>query len=691
MKHIFFLLFATLWLRVCANPIDEDEARAIAMQFLVSSNDGYVNSRTSRDVRLVRCPLKVLDEDVEDTSSDALIYIFNLSDNQGYIIVSGDDNCKPVLAYSFEGGFQEPEVGSVGDYILRTIRSNVKKAAEKSSVSIFGKANVNVQSLRRADLPDHVDPLLPNMWDQQDPFNRYCPMIDTVRCVTGCVATALAQVMHYHRWPYVGSGSFTYLDRIGCNQELTADFSTHQYDWDHMLYRYDGDFTDREAEAVALLMSDCGIACRMRYGTAASGARSIYQAISLYEFFGYDAGMQTYYHSFYQPYEWRNMFMEELAAGRPILYSGWSISLAHAFVCDGYDEHGMFHFDWGMTGYTNGYYDLEIMTPDQPEWYDKDNPEGGMNLLQFAIMGVKPAEQGSQMTHLFALSHIAILEGDAPRNGQLKVAPHNVCNIGWSENEGKTALALLDNDGVEALLYEYERKFDLEEITDTSYTDTITFTVPAEVAEGSYRLCVVFDDNGEWKEARTTIGTPNYANLRVGKDRVAITAAEENQASLALVSLEFPDTLIQYQEAAYSLSIRNDGADYYGRLIFYCEDLAGTIRLLNDIGMYIPRGETIKRTFSRKTVNLPAGNYHLLVAYDIDVLSDSLLILNEPKDIYVAKQNANSIDALRTDNASSLRFDLSGRPIRRNDYVEAAPRRKDIYIQNGRKILDKTP
>ncbi|MBR3454794.1 MAG: C10 family peptidase [Bacteroidaceae bacterium] len=678
MKKIsIILLFATVCLNCIAHSIDVDEAKAIAMDFLTKHEDGYVNGRKAKQIRLVQYIPKTTEEYLEEISSDTLIYLFNLSDNQGFIIVSGDSRCKPILGYSFEGGYQEPKEGSIGEMVMRNLYTYVKNVVE-------GKTKPQrVFYPRKEGLPDRVDPLLPNMWDQKDPFNRLCPMKDTLRCVTGCVATAQAQVMHYHRWPVVGTGTFTYTDRLGCNQELTADFSTHRYDWDHMLYRYDGDFTDQEANAVALLMSDCGVACRMRYGPIESGARPIYQVQSLYEFFGYDAGMQMYYHSFYQPYEWRNMFMEELASGRPILYSGWSISLAHAFVCDGYDENGMFHFDWGMTGYTNGYYDLEIMSPDQPEWYDKNNPEGGMNLLQMAIVGVKPAEQGSQQTHLFALSHIAILNGEAKRGGELSVATHNLCNIGWVENEGKTALALKDNDGVVACLTYYDRKFDLEEITDTSYTDTLTFSISADVAVGTYRLCVVYDDNGEWKEAKTTIGTPNYANVRVGNDKVSITTAEESQASLSLVNLNFPDTLIQYKEAVYSLSIRNDGADYFGRLIFYCEDLAGTLRLLNDIGIYVPHGETITRTFSRKQVNLPAGKYHLKVACDIDVLSDSIIILNPPRDIYVAKQDANAINEIVVKQDNSHIYDVSGRPV--HPYSEGTTRPKDIFIFNGKK------
>ena len=324
MKKIALLFLSSiLSLTVSANPIGQDEAKAVAMEFLTRQHEGYVNGRVAKRIDLVPYHLKTVQDGIEQTSSNTLIYFFNIPDNQGFIIVSGDDRCKPVLAYSFEGNFMEPQEGTVGSYVMRNMYAYVRKVVE-------GKAKRHLDFFpRKAEWPEKVEPLLPNMWDQKDPFNRFCPLIDTVRCVTGCVATAQAQVMHYHRWPERGTGSLTYTDRLGCNQELTVDFSTHRYDWDNMLYRYDGDFTEKEANAVALLMSDCGVGCRMRYGTLESGARSIYQAISLYEHFGYDAGMQTYYHSFYQPYEWKNMFMEELAAGRPILYSGWSISLAH--------------------------------------------------------------------------------------------------------------------------------------------------------------------------------------------------------------------------------------------------------------------------------------------------------------------------------------------------------------------------
>lgn len=673
------LLFLSFCIKSHSNPIDENSARCIALDFLVEQNRGYanVNVRDIRKTRLTRHPLKLHNLSSDSVSCDTLVYIFNLPENQGYIIVSGDDRCKPILGYSFDGKFVEPTNGTIGEQVIRNLYVYVRNVVE-------GKTSSRSSFLpRKMGLPERVEPLLPNLWDQGDPFNRLCPLIDSVRCVTGCVATAMAQVMHYHRWPLVGNGTLSYVDRLGCQQELSTDFSAHRYDWDNMLYRYDGDFTDKEAEAVSLLMSDCGISVRMRYGIHESGARSVYQAKSLYEHFGYDAGMQMYFNCFYHPYEWHNLFKDELAAGRPILFSGWSLTLAHAFVCDGYDENGMFHFDWGMTGYTNGYYDLDIMTPDQPQWYDKDNHEGGMNLLQLAIVGIKPAEPDSKRSHLFALSHIEILDGKTDDKGEFAVVTHNLCNIGWSENEGQTALALVGMEGNVTPLYVYEHMFDLEEINDTSYTDTISFCVPTSITDGSYRLCVVYDDNGVWKEARTTIGTPNYVNFSVSKGNKELSDAKEAQARLSLVSLDFPDTLIQYNTADYAIAIRNEGADYSGRLLLYCEDINGKSFLLNDVGVFVPKGETIKRSFSRTKVKLPAGHYNLKVSCDIDVLSDSLIVLNEPKTIYVAKEETNDIYEIKISRNNDCYYDLSGRPLPYQNILHS----NKIRIRDSKVIL----
>ena len=150
-------------------------------------------------------------------------------------------------------------------------------------------------------LPSKVEPLLTDTWDQYAPFNNLCPVDSTgERCVVGCVATAMSQVMRYWEWPIRGTGSHEYVDSLGTGLTLSADFSSHTYDWAQMLDRYvEGNYTQAQADAVALLSLDCGIAVNMRYEAGSSGANSIRQPMALVNYFGYDPSLQFCFRDFY--------------------------------------------------------------------------------------------------------------------------------------------------------------------------------------------------------------------------------------------------------------------------------------------------------------------------------------------------------------------------------------------------------
>ena len=144
-----------------------------------------------------------------------------------------------------------------------------------------------------------VPPLLPDQWDQEGPLCGMTPLIDGKHAAVGCVALSMAQVMHKWKHPEWGTGSLTYDDSLGCGQVLTADFYKHHYDWENMLDQYiEGQYTQQQADAAALLCSDCGISVRMKYGTS-SAATPIWQAIALPTYFGYDEGVQIYFRDFY--------------------------------------------------------------------------------------------------------------------------------------------------------------------------------------------------------------------------------------------------------------------------------------------------------------------------------------------------------------------------------------------------------
>ena len=198
-------------------------------------------------------------------------------------------------------------------------------------------------------LPQRVEPILKDSWYQDAPHYNMCPLDkDGNRCLVGCVATAMTQVMHYWEWPAKGMGYHEYVDEKGCGQQLSANFGEHKYDWPNILDTYkEGQYTSAQADAIALLSSDCGIAVNMRYGAETSGARSVYQPIALANYFDYDRGIQMLFRDFYSLEEITLILKKELAAGRPVLAAGGNNVRSHAFVIDGYDENDWFHLHIG--------------------------------------------------------------------------------------------------------------------------------------------------------------------------------------------------------------------------------------------------------------------------------------------------------------------------------------------------------
>lgn len=560
----------------------------------------------------------------------------------GFIIAGTDERMPAVLGYSDKGCFARANMNPA----FRSMLKAFSEAEPKQSAPV----------MRRADFPAAVAPLIKDTWHQYEPFWQRTPQVDGEQCLTGCVAHAMAEVMYYYRYPERGTGSHTYTDSLGCKQTLTANFADHVYDWDNILDAYvEGEYTQKQVDAVAQLLSDCGIAVNMRYTPAESGAYTIYQPLALTNYFGYDRGVQIYFRDFFTWQEWNDMLMTELAEGRPVLMAGHSNSQAHAYVCDGYDEQGFYHLNWGWEGEADGYYNIQYMSPDLPEWFDKDNAEQGLNLLQIIVAGVQPPKNGqhSAEVHSFGMSGISALGGTAERGGELNVVTCDLSNLGWNIHDDRVALALKDDDGVAAVLKDYTHDFLLEEIDDTTYTDTVTLSIPQGVGDGVYRLLPVFLDNGEWREVRTSVGTPNYLHTVVRSDSVLLSEPAESKASLTFIGTDIPDTLVQWSRPNYSVTLRNDGAEFCGRVYMCLEPIDGSDRrfFFNQQGMTLMPGEVTTRTFHRTVFAAPPpGAYFLTFYNDVNLFNDTLVALNDaPRRTVRVVTQAVSIDAVTDD------------------------------------------
>ncbi|MBO7580030.1 MAG: C10 family peptidase [Bacteroidaceae bacterium] len=503
-------------------------------------------------------------------------------------------------------------------------------------------------------LPERVEPILKDDWYQDAPHFNMCPLDNEGnRCLVGCVATAMTQVMHYWEWPLRGTGYHEYEDAKGCGQKLSSNFEEHSYDWPNILDSYkEGEYTSTQANAIALISSDCGIAVNTTYGAKSSGARSIYQPMALVNHFGYDKGAQMLLRDFYSLEEITLMLKTELAAGRPVLVSAYNKGGGHAFVIDGYDENDWFHLHVGNPDNDgDGWSYLPYMTPDQPKWYDKDSPENGLNVLQMFTIGVMPSNH-DQATgverHNFAFQYIsAVRETEKsspvyPRN-KVAITVHDLSNVGWNLLDDSVAIMLKHEDEVACPLYVYQREFQLEEVEDTTYTDTLYISFPSKVKDGVYTMVPMYRDNAldggkEWREARTSTGTPNYLLAHVEGKKVTLSSDTISYAYLTLEDYSFPDFMINNTNPEYNLTIKNHNAEMAGRLYLVLESLEDPTQTfhLHRQGLTMEKDEVSTRNFHKSKLTLPRyGSYRLHIKYEANLFSDVLYEFQLPEEVII--------------------------------------------------------
>lgn len=277
----------------------------------------------------------------------------------GFAIIANDDRFNAVLGYShskFDDANMPPALKAWMAAVDEALKENLDN----------GVTPVPAVELRSSDYPASVDPLLSTSWDQSAPYNTVVVQKLGGDYPTGCVATAMAQVMKYHAWPDTGSDFHSYR----CQPEgatraikLSANFGNTTYQWDNMLDMYDTNqhnYTSEQADAIATLMFQCGVSVDMQYNLDGSGAYINQASKALREYFRYNTKFYT--RDIYTKSEWMDIIYAELANNGPILYGGVTPSNAgHAFVFDGYDADGLVHVNWGWSGSGNGYYDVAIL------------------------------------------------------------------------------------------------------------------------------------------------------------------------------------------------------------------------------------------------------------------------------------------------------------------------------------------
>ena len=318
------------------------------------------------------------------SGSQPYYYVFNRGDDGGFVIVSGDDDAEEILGYSDRGSF---DLAHIPDNMRTWLDGYAEEIEWVQQHPVEGKRRTARTSATGLEISRmEVAPLIETTWGQDNPYNMRCQTTSGSSAVTGCVATALAQIMYYHKWP----------------QEETDTIPAYSYypeldpiifDWGRMQLSYDKtDYSESPANlAVADLMLYCGHAVQMSYDATSSGADAMKSADALNMYFGYANPALSASRSAYSDEEWEELVYAELAAGRPVFYAAQNSNGAgHAFVCDGYDGNGLFHINWGWNGMSDGFFRLQALNP-TAQGIGGSNLSYGFSTQQMMIFGISPS------------------------------------------------------------------------------------------------------------------------------------------------------------------------------------------------------------------------------------------------------------------------------------------------------------
>ena len=384
-KKLSFMMFLlALSLGIEAHPVDMNTAREVGLKFMNANTNALL--RSADELQLVTT--------YSISCGDAAFYIFNTLD--GFVIVSADDCTTPILGYSEEGRFHVDNVPiQMQDYLqdfVEQIQYGIDNhlAADETIIHQWELVK-STGKLTEQRATTVVTPLLTDSWGQGCYYNSLCPEDPYGACghvSLGCVATSLAQIIHYWGYPDVGTGSHTYTPLWGNYPTQTVNFGATTYQWADMPDYLSTTSSSAQINAVATLMWHCSVAVNTNYGASASGAAVQYIPGALVNYFNYSNDMSRVYRNDYTNSEWLAMMKDCLNLGRPIHYSSDEDNGGggHAFVCDGYDANDFLHFNWGWYGGGNGYYAIGALNPYSYDAYNTDN-EAIINIHPICSMG----------------------------------------------------------------------------------------------------------------------------------------------------------------------------------------------------------------------------------------------------------------------------------------------------------------
>ena len=422
------------------------------------------------------------------------LYVFNVEDNGGYIIVSNDDRTYPILGFSETGNFNKDEMPNNMKAWLQGYADEITWLQQQhGSVAPPKTDKVGTHSTAA------VAPLVTSKWNQDAPYNNLCPTYSSWsgsgKCATGCVATAMAQVMYYHKWP---AKSTKAIPGYTCTDYTLSSLPITTFDWANMKDSYSGSYTTIQGNAVAKLMQYCGYSVKMDYGPS-SGAYTEDVAIALREYFDYNRNTTRFVsRSSFTYANWTDMIYHEVSHNRPVCYGGLSSGGGHEFVCDGYkfeSNTDFFHINWGWGGMSDNYFVLSALDPDQ-QGIGGSTSTDGFHYGQDAVIGIQKSTDTGTLANIPA--NVVDLTVNSISLSRNPVEPYTMVNITFNITNNSTDpydgdLWLCQRENGNDYIIELESVL----LPAGSTQDVVMSYTPSEAGTYTFMLCYI-NANGEY-------------------------------------------------------------------------------------------------------------------------------------------------------------------------------------------------
>lgn len=531
-------------------------------------------------------------------------YAFDIGEEKGFVLVSGDDRIAPILGYSDNGHFEWDEMPPALRAWLETCHDHLSTTGD----SDYGEPTLSPARVME-EPRNAIAPMLSTNWSQQEPYYNSCPEVSGEFCNTGCAATAMAQLVYFHR--------------ASCTQTLLADIKAYTcstnwpgygkvsvpsvakgtlIDFGHMLDNYMGGETEVERKAVADLMFYCAASLNTEFVPPSKGSSNAAPSnipSALKKYFGFSKACCFKERGAYSITQWEEMIYNEVKAGRPVIYVGRSENSSHSFIIDGYDGELLYHVNWGWSGLYNGYYNLSLLSAVE------GSTTNGYTMSQGALMGAQPVYDGEMSPTLSAYNFT--LSGST--------IGYSVTNYTDGADYFKYGIAAVMRDGSFVFLTGTSSYMSMAD----RYTRAISITLDnsdfAALPAGEYVLKPVFNRKTEnvW---RLDDCTDEYVFQLVwdGSTFTLSLNSPSSNRTFTAEAFSFPANVVTGTKIPVTAILSCQGGEYSGEVYLFASTTSSASTYGSRTGVYLKDGEQCEITLSFTPST--SGKYNVWIATD---------------------------------------------------------------------------